>query len=363
MFTTEPTTSELAIVALAVFAISLGALYTLRKYRKKKMRLAKDDSGLWKYHKSTKFERYASWGKLLEKKSGSESSCTAGNAICCPKHRATSAPTKTVDVGSTSETFKTDTVNSPNGKVVAVISFHGDMKAKGREALSQAIDEVIINKDAISEVVIRIDSPGGLVSHYGHAFAELERVRTHNIPLTCCVDVVAASGGYLLSLPATKIIAAPFALVGSVGVVAFLPNIRQLLLNWNINPRTFTAGKFKRTLTLTDEASAEEVAHFQAQLESIHSLFLACLKKYRPHARTDVIETGDHWTAQQSVDLELNLVDQLGTSSDYLLERNKVADLLYIKVKRGLLEDSILSSLTRLAELVYTRLVLARPYV
>ena len=180
-----------------------------------------------------------------------------------------------------------------------------------------------------------------MVSQYGHVLSEMQRLRETTLPLTVCIDVVAASGGYLASLPATKIVAAPFAVVGSVGVVAFVPNIRELLSQFRIRPRTFIAGKYKRTVTLTDDASPEEVARFQGQLESIHRQFRNLVVEYRPQAKMEEVETGDHWTAKESIELNLGLVDELSTSADYLLRANRDRDIIEFSQKRGFFEDGI----------------------
>lgn len=225
-------------------------------------------------------------------------------------------------------------------KKVAVIDFEGDTKASSRSTLSKLVDEISVNKKELAEVVVIVSSPGGMVPHYGHAFAEMERLRALEVPLTVCVNVVAASGGYLMSLPAHKIIAAPFSLVGSVGVVAFIPNIRELLTSWKVTPRTFTAGTHKRTVTLTDDGDPEREKHLKSQLETIHRLFLDVVEKYRPSAKIDVISTGDNWTAAESVERELGLVDEIGTSSQYLFDKNQQAELMFFAStpkKKGLM--------------------------
>lgn len=286
-----------SIIALALIGLVL-LIVRIRRRRAAQHVLEKDPSGFWLYHPQTFFELKKAFGhKLTDSKDA-----------------------KNADGSKKAE----------EPKAIAVITFTGDLHAHGHKALAAMVDEIEINKAELDEVVLVISSPGGFVSEYGHAYAQVERIRRTGLKLTVCIDVVAASGGYLVSLPANQIIAAPFATVGSVGVAAFIPNFREFLSRRDIVPRTFTAGRFKRTVTLTDEATPEEVARFQAQLESIHQLFLRAVKEYRPHARLDLIETGDHWTAQESVDLSLGLVDQLGTSSAYLLDKNRDSDLLLI---------------------------------
>ena len=297
---------------LAVLVISIVAIIVLflefRRRRRGTYRIEQDTTGFWRYHKETQFER----------------------KIAVERQKKISKKTR-----------KERKELGLENKAIAVLNFDGDIRAKQHRTLAALVDEVTLNQEHLSEVVIVINSPGGMVSTYGHAFSELERIRRSNLPLTVCIDVVAASGGYLMSLPANKIVAAPFAMVGSVGVMAFIPNVRKLLQNWDINPRTFTAGKLKRTVTLTDDASPEEVARFQSQLDSIHQLFLSVVRKYRPGAKMEQIETGDHWTAQESVDQELGLIDVLGTSNEYLLDQNKTKDLVFITQKRSLFDEGL----------------------
>ena len=297
---------DLTILLLALFAL-IFAYLLIRRRKRGRYKLERDKTGLWRYHKDSHFERKIAYEIRLSK----------------------------------SKDEKKEAKKHVSEKAVAVVNFLGDIRAKQHRSLAQIIDEVEINKDSLCEVVVVVSSPGGMVAQYGHAYSQLERVRALGLELTVCIDVVAASGGYLMSVPANKIIAAPFAMVGSVGVMAFVPNVRNALTRLNIDPRTFTAGKYKRTVSLFDNATPEEVEHFQGQLEEIHERFIGTVRKYRPDAAFDHIETGDHWTAAESVEKELGLVDQIGTSEDYLLKRNRETDLVLISQKRSFWEDGI----------------------
>lgn len=219
------------------------------------------------------------------------------------------------------------------GKPVAVVRFEGDVMASQRNCLATLVNEILFNKDRISKAVFVITSPGGGVPHYGHAFAELERLRKAGIEFDVCVDTVAASGGYLMSLPANKIIAAPFAMVGSIGVVAQLMNFHSLLKRLGVEPLTFTAGKFKRTVTSTGEITEEGKEHFQSQLDSIHRAFGALVGKYRK-VDLDRVTTGEAWSAAESVELGLNLVDEIATSAEYLFTLNGNSDLVTLSIKK-----------------------------
>lgn len=223
--------------------------------------------------------------------------------------------------------------DSAASKAIAVIHFKGDLRASANHQLSHLIDEVILNVDKISELVVHVDSPGGSVMDYGHSFALIERARTAGMQLTVCVDVVAASGGYLMSLPAHKILAGPFAMVGSIGVVSFIPNIRKLLEKYDVEPRTFTAGDYKRTITMTDNATPEQAEHYQQTLQLIHDQFKSMIAKYRPQVDLARAATGEAWLAQNSMDLKLGLVDQIISSSEYLLRANQENDLVFFTEK------------------------------
>ena len=310
------------ILGLSIFALFL-LLIKIWRGRRSKSALDRDKSGYWKYHKDTQFLLKPSYAKQLKAESKAKDS-------------AEPATTDTEsDTGSDSASEQKDSL------AIAVIEFDGDIKAKQHSSFARLVDEVVLNQKRFEEVVVKITSPGGAVPHYGHVFAEMKRLRQATARLTACVDVVAASGGYLAALPAHKIIAAPFAILGSIGVVAFVPNVRKLLQRFEIEPRTFTAGKFKRTVNLTDDATEQEVEHFQSQLEAIHRLFLSQAAEFRPGLKFEQIETGDSWTAAESVEQELGLVDSIATSQEYLLSRNAYRDVLYLSSKKGFLEDGI----------------------
>jgi serine protease SohB len=214
-----------------------------------------------------------------------------------------------------------------NAKAVATFSFKGDLLASERHSLSRLVDEIILNRERFSEVVVRVESPGGSVTDYGHVYAEMARIPQAGLKLSTCVDTVAASGGYLMCLPAQQIIAAPFSMVGSIGVVSFIPNVRKLLERFDVEPRTFTAGDYKRTVTMTDNATPEQVERYREQLNLIHSQFKQALARHRPHVQLEKVATGEAWLASTSLEKDLKLVDRLGVSADYLLELNRKQDL------------------------------------
>lgn len=222
-------------------------------------------------------------------------------------------------------------------KAVYVLNFNGDIKASAVTALREEINAVIGIATPEDEVVIRLESPGGTVNGYGLAAAQLARIRNRNIPLTVVVDKVAASGGYMMACVANKILAAPFAIIGSIGVVIQLPNFHRLLKEKKIDFELHTAGEFKRTITLFGENTEEGREKLQEEIETIHDDFKNLIAQYRKDLDMSKVATGEHWLGEQA--LSLKLVDEIKTSDDYLLERAKDATVYEIcyEMKKPLL--------------------------
>ncbi|HMX44565.1 MAG TPA: S49 family peptidase, partial [Candidatus Obscuribacter sp.] len=165
-------------------------------------------------------------------------------------------------------------------KLTAVLKFEGDTMASGRQDFARMVDELLINKDRLHRAIVVVNSPGGGVSQYGQMYAEMERIRSAGIDLTACVDTYAASGGYLMSVPAHRIVAAPFSMVGSVGVVSEFINFNRLLKGLGADPLTLTAGNMKRTVTPLSEVTEDGKQAYLQQLAAIHRQFIAVVKKY-----------------------------------------------------------------------------------
>ncbi len=246
-------------------------------------------------------------------------------------------------------------VGDGGAKPLAVLDFNGDVMASGRDNFARLVDELLMNKDRLDGAIVTVTSPGGGVAQYGQLFAEMERVRKSGLNLTVCVDTVAASGGYLMSVPANKIVAAPFSYVGSIGVVSEFVNVHDFLKRYGIVPLTLTAGKHKRTLTPTGEITEEGKEHFLEQLRAIHELFIKAVTTYRPNVNPDVACTGAHWTAAESVNQKLGLIDELGTSQEYLLKANQTRDLIYIGTAKNPFEKGLLRFVTSLCDHVIAR--------
>ncbi len=208
---------------------------------------------------------------------------------------------------------------------VFVLDFEGDLMATATASLREEVTAIASLAQASDEVVVRLESPGGAVPHYGLAAAQLARLKAHDIKLTVCIDRVAASGGYMMACVADSIIAAPFAIVGSIGVVAQVPNLHRLLKKHDVDYEEMTAGEFKRTVSFFGEISSKGRAKFQDQLEETHSLFKEFVKAHRPTLDVEQVATGEYWLGRRTI--ELGLVDRLATSDEYLLERAKTASL------------------------------------
>jgi serine protease SohB len=200
-----------------------------------------------------------------------------------------------------------------------VIDFHGDIKASQVEQLRDEVTAILCTAKQGDEVLVRLDSPGGIVNSYGLAASQLQRIRDKNIPLTVSIDKMAASGGYLMACVANRIIAAPFAIIGSIGVVAQIPNIHRWLKKHDIDVELLTAGEYKRTLTIIGENTEKGRKKAQEDLEKIHAAFRNYVAANRAQLDIDQVSTGEHWLAKDAFDL--NLVDKLCTSDDYLLEK------------------------------------------
>ena len=201
---------------------------------------------------------------------------------------------------------------------------------------------------AEDEVLLRLESAGGLVHAYGLAASQLRRLKEKKLRLTAAVDMVAASGGYLMACVADRIIAAPFAVVGSIGVVAQLPNFNRLLKKNEIDFELHTAGEHKRTLTMFGENTDAARAKFREELEDTHLLFKSFVSDNRPKLDIDKVATGEHWFGSRA--LALKLVDDIKTSDDFLLEKVATADLVQLSFKhKQTLADRLAHGFARMA--------------
>lgn len=221
---------------------------------------------------------------------------------------------------------------------IFVINFEGDIKGSAVNSLREEVTAILGVAKPQDEVFIKIDSGGGLVNAYGLAAAQITRIRELKIPVTVSIDKVAASGGYLMASVANQIIAAPFAIIGSIGVIVQIPNFHKLLKEKNIDFEQLTAGQYKRTLTLFGENTEEGREKLREEIEEIHHLFKDLIVEHRPMVDVNKVATGEHWLAKQAIGL--NLLDKLETSDDYLFKASQRANIYEVcyKTKKSIRE-------------------------
>ena len=215
-------------------------------------------------------------------------------------------------------------------KRVFVTEFDGDIKASDTEYLRKVMSIILTEATPDDEVVIKLESGGGMVHSYGYAASQLARITAKKIPLTVCVDKVAASGGYMMACVADKIIAAPFAVLGSIGVIAQLPNFHRLLDKTNIDFEMHTAGEYKRTLTMFGENTDTAREKFVEELEDTHTLFKDFVSEHRSCVNIDAVATGEVWFGKRAIDNKL--IDAIQTSDEYLFDLCKDADIYEITI-------------------------------
>lgn len=213
-------------------------------------------------------------------------------------------------------------------KRVFVLNFVGDIKASACESLREEITAVLTMARPTDEVVVKVESGGGMVHSYGLASSQLTRITNKSIPLTVCVDKVAASGGYMMACVANKIVAAPFAILGSIGVLAQLPNFHRLLKKNDIDFEMFTAGEYKRTVTMFGENTEKGRAKFVEELEDTHVLFKDFVSEHRPKVNIGEVATGEVWFGKRALDVQL--IDELQTSDEYLFTQAANADIFEV---------------------------------
>ena len=206
---------------------------------------------------------------------------------------------------------------------VFVLNFDGDIEASAVSSLRQEVTAILAVASAEDEVLLRLESAGGVVHGYGLAASQLRRITKQGIKLTVSVDKVAASGGYMMACIADRIIAAPFAVLGSIGVVAQVPNFNRLLKSQKVDVELHTAGAHKRTLTMFGENTDEGRQKFKAELEEVHQLFKVFVRDNRPQVDIEVVATGEAWYGQRA--LEQQLIDEIQTSDEYLIEKMPTA--------------------------------------
>jgi serine protease SohB len=213
-----------------------------------------------------------------------------------------------------------------------VLDFKGDVRASAAASLREEVTAVLAVANDQDQVLLRLENAGGTVHEHGFAASQLMRIKQRKLKLLIAVDKIAASGGYLMACVADHVLAAPFAIIGSVGVVAQLPNFHRLLEEHGVDFEQLTAGRYKRTLSLFGKNTDEGREKLREELEEVHELFKAQIREHRPQVDVEQIATGEHWYGVRALDLKL--VDELRTSDDLLVEAAKERDLYAVSFKR-----------------------------
>jgi serine protease SohB len=254
------------------------------------------------------------------------------------------------------EKEKSKRADEKKSRIFVIDFLKGDIKASASENLREEVSTVLGVATSQDEVVVNVESPGGLVHSYGFAAAQLLRIRDAGIPLTICVDQVAASGGYLMACTGNKILAAPFALIGSIGVVAQVPNFNKVLKKYDVDYKEYTAGDYKRTVSLFGEITEKGEAKFKEQLEVTHELFKSFVSANRPKMDIAQVATGEFWYGELA--LKLGLVDEIKTSDDYLLAKAKNHQIIRISFEqKPSFSDKISDVLSKAVSLTLSKIV------
>ena len=232
-----------------------------------------------------------------------------------------------------------------------ILDFIGDIKASAVPSLREEVTAILDIAKRNDQIVLRLDNHGGVVHEHGLAASQLARIRQKKIHLTVVVDKVAASGGYLMASVANKIYAAPFAILGSIGVIAQLPNFNRLLDNYGVDFEQITAGQYKRNVTMFGKNTDEDREKLKDQLEEIHELFKSSVNEYRPQLDLERVATGEHWYGSKALDL--GLIDEIKTSDELLIEMAKKYEIFSVKLKvKKPLKKRLLSNIDSLLEKV-----------
>ena len=239
-----------------------------------------------------------------------------------------------------------------NLKKFYVLNFEGNVAADAVCSLREEITAVLSLATPRDEVIVRLESPGGMVHAYGLASSQLLRIKNQKIPLTICVDKVAASGGYMMACLADKLVAAPFSIIGSIGVLVQLPNFHRVLKKYDVDYEMISAGEYKRTLSHFGEITTKGKDKVQEDVENIHRIFKDWVKTYRPSIEIDSIATGETWVGTQAKDRYM--VDEIKTSDECIIEACEESEVFEVEFE---IKKSIQDKLGNLLEATGERLL------
>lgn len=236
------------------------------------------------------------------------------------------------------------------------IDYKGDIMGTSNDDLIALVTTILGVARPGDEVVISIESGGGTVPAYGLASSQIQRLKDAGLKVTACIDKVAASGGYMMACTADHVVCAPFGVVGSIGVVSAFPNYNNLLGKLGVDYKEYTAGEFKRTVSPMSPVTPEKEEKFVEQLEETHSLFKRHVQGHRPDLDIDKVATGEHWYGQQAIDL--GLVDELGTSDDWVIQRLDDYEVYVIRFTRPLtIREKLSETITDAGVKIFTRIM------
>lgn len=213
-----------------------------------------------------------------------------------------------------------------------VLKFKGDIQASAVENLREEVTSILQIRRADDEVLLCLHNSGGYVHTHGLAASQLTRLTNAGVRLTVAIDQVAASGGYMMACVGERIIAAPFAIVGSIGVVAQVPNINRLLKRFDVDVELHTAGDYKRTLTMLGENTEEGRAKFIEELHKTHDLFQDFVRAQRPDLDVNRVATGETWYGTSA--MEVGLIDEIKTSDELMLSSVNTHDIYLLEHQR-----------------------------
>lgn len=221
--------------------------------------------------------------------------------------------------------------DTPRARIY-VLDFKGDLRASAAANFRHEVSAVLGLAEKGETVMVRLENAGGLVHEHGHAASQLARLKAHGLELVVAVDKVAASGGYMMACIGSRILAAPFAVLGSIGVLAQIPNVNRLLEDHGVDVEMFKGGEFKRTVTMLGKNTDADRERFQQEIDETHTLFKQFVAEHRPALDLDRVATGEHWFGKDA--LALGLCDAIGTSDEWLMARREDHDLLHVRYRQ-----------------------------
>ena len=172
-----------------------------------------------------------------------------------------------------------------------------------------------VKDSSIKAIVLRIDSPGGAVAPSQEIYEEVRKAIAKK-KIVVSMGSVAASGGYYIASPATKIIANPGTLTGSIGVIMEIPNVEGLMNKIGVKTEVIKSGRHKDIASVFRGIKKEEREILQNVLDNVHEQFIVAVAEGRKMLRDDVkrIADGRIFTGEQA--LKIGLIDELGNLED-----------------------------------------------